>query len=83
MTQGKRNQQIKDLTLILLYLTSWEEGKNELKTLRSWKGYDFDSLNGLEAQGLISGRRKSKSVSFTDEGISTAKKLLRKYRLGD
>lgn len=29
MTQEERNQQIKDLTLILLYLTSWEEGHNE------------------------------------------------------
>ncbi|WP_026039085.1 DUF6429 family protein [Sporolactobacillus vineae] len=83
MTQEGRNQQIKDLTLILLYLTSWEEAKNELKTFRSWKGYNFNSLNELEAQGLISGSRKSKSVYFSDEGINKAKKLLQKYRLED
>lgn len=83
MTQEERNQQIKDLTLILLYLTSWEEGQNEFKARRSWKGYDFDNLNALEEQGLISGSRKSKSVYFSEEGISTAKALLKKYQLGD
>ena len=41
------NEKIKELTLMLLYLTSWEENEIGLKYKRSWKGYDFDVLNEL------------------------------------
>ena len=39
----KLREQIKDLTLMLLYLNSFDDGGNQ----RSWKGYDFDDLNAL------------------------------------
>lgn len=83
MTDGKQDQQIEELTLILLYLTSWEEGKNEFRIRRSWKGYDFDALNELEDRNLISGSRRAKSVCFSDQGIDEAEKLLKKYGLGE
>jgi len=67
-------QQIKDLTLLLLYLTSWEEKiVSDLKIRRSWKGYDFEILNELQEAGLIEGSFKAKSVALTDKGIKTAK----------
>lgn len=65
MTDGKRKR-IRELTLMLMYLTSWEEHdtpglravkKKELgKYLlvrRCWKGYDFHLLNQLAEEGLI------------------------------
>ena len=59
---------IKDLTLMLMYLTSWEESlvpglrkKPDRagiypKARFCWKGYDFDILNELTDEGLVNGR---------------------------
>ena len=41
-------EQIKELTLLLLYLTSWTEKEPYGKYQRAWKEYDFDILNNLE-----------------------------------
>ena len=82
---------IKDLTLMLMYLTSWEE--NLLPELhekpdrlgfrpqirRTWKGYDFGILNELTDEGLVNARNRSKSASFTDEGAAKALELLMQY----
>ena len=59
------HETVKDLTLILLYLTSWKD--KELQDFRedvrtAWKGYDFDVLNELTDENLINGsgqRKKS------------------------
>jgi len=55
------DQTIKDLTLMLLYLTSWTE-KAPYDYQRSWKGYDFDTLNELADEGSISDSKRAKSV---------------------
>ena len=69
MTDGK-TKRIRELTLMLMYLTSWEEhdtpglraskekelGKYPL-VRRCWKGYDFHLLNQLAEEGLIYGQR--------------------------
>jgi len=82
---------IKELTLVLMYLTSWEESL--VPGLRSkpdragiypkaricWKGYDFDILNELTDEGLVNARGRSKSASFTDEGEAKALELLKQY----
>ncbi|MFW6046961.1 MAG: DUF6429 family protein [Candidatus Woesearchaeota archaeon] len=72
--------EIKELTHLLLYLTSWEE-EDVLseKVIRSWKGYPFDILNELNDEGLIYGSKKAKSVYFTEDGIEKAKELIKKY----
>ena len=82
---------IKDLTLMLMYLTSWEErlvpGIRKRpdregiypKARICWKGYDFDILNELTDEGLVNAGGRSKSASFTDEGIAKALELLKKY----
>ena len=73
-------QKVKELTLLLLWLTSWEEEDiSKEKIIRSWKGYDFDILNELLKDELISDSRKSKLVCLTDEGIKRAEKLEGKY----
>lgn len=72
------DERIKELTLLLLYLTVWEENEDE-KYLRSWKGYDFDILNELSEKGLISDSKRSKSTYLTEKGVKLAKKLEEKY----
>lgn len=39
---------VRDLTLILMYLTSWQERAGDLR--RCWKGYDFDLLNRTSSE---------------------------------
>ncbi|OWZ82768.1 DUF6429 family protein [Natranaerobius trueperi] len=75
-----REKQIEELTLLLLYLTSWEE-KDEIieNTLRSWKGYPFHILDKLNEDELIFGSKRAKSVYFTEEGEKRAKELIEKY----
>ncbi|CAM4412626.1 DUF6429 family protein [Paenibacillus alkaliterrae] len=72
-------QNIKELTLLLLFLTSWAENEGLEKYRRSWKGYSFDILNELLEERLIFGSNRSKSVYFTDAGIEKAKKFASKY----
>lgn len=69
----------KELTLLLLYLNAWEEKIGPYSSLNSWKGYDFDDLNGLTDEEFISGKKRNKSITFTKEGIEEAKRLLEKY----
>ena len=82
---------IKDLTLMLMYLSSWEESlvpdirkKPDRagiypKARICWKGYDFDILNELTDEGLVNAGGRSKSASFTDEGVAKALELLNQY----
>jgi len=78
-------KQIKELTLLLLWLTSWDEAKEDkqLKSLgpiyRAWKGYDFEILDELKKDNLINFSYKAKSVYLTKKGVKMAKKLEVKY----
>ena len=72
------DEQITELTLLLLYLTSWQEGDG-LEFFRSWKGYPFGVLNELTEQGFIGGSHRSMSVYFTDKGLREETKLAEKY----
>ena len=84
---------IKDLTLMLMYLTSWEEDlvpnlhkrtdpsgfRTQIR--RTWKGYDFGILNEQTDEGMVNAGGRSKSASFTDEGETKVLELLRQYEL--
>lgn len=59
---------IKELTLLLLYLTSWKEKDKYYEGIRSWKGYPFDVLEELCERDLISGSKKSKSIYLNQRG---------------
>ena len=79
-------QIIDELTLILMYLTSWKDDNrfsNE-NDLYAWKGYNFDSLNNLEESDYIrqgSHPSRTKSVYLTEEGRLKAKELIEKYNI--
>ncbi|MEK5392930.1 DUF6429 family protein [Margalitia sp. FSL K6-0131] len=72
-------EKIKELTLLLLYLTSWKENDLPGEMRRSWKGYPFEVLNELLDEDLIRGSMRSKSVYLTEAGIKEAEELVRKY----
>ena len=47
---------------------------------RAWKGFDWDILDRLHAQGFISDpKSKAKSVVLTDEGARVAEELFRRH----
>lgn len=71
-------EQIRELTLILLYLTSWEDKDLPMEMRRSRKGYPFEVLNELTAADLLRGSVRSKSVYLTEEGVKEASKISRK-----
>ena len=78
-----REDQILKLTLLLIYLNSWQEKNFEPPVHCAWKGYDFDILNALEEKGYISQSKTAKSVYLTEEGVKLAKeleKLLENFR---
>ena len=71
------NERLKDLTLMLLYLTSWKE--KGIDVPRSWKSYDFGIIDELTDEGFIYGSHKSKSVYLDESGVRRAKALLTAY----
>ncbi|MGI8384197.1 DUF6429 family protein [Robertmurraya sp. P23] len=77
------NDQIDELTLLLLYLTSFNDDYCLGVAKRSWKGYPFESLNELSDSELIRDSKRSKSVFLTDKGIEKSKELLKKYNIND
>lgn len=76
-------EKLKELTLLLLYLTSWKEDELPVEMRRSWKGYPFDVLNELSDEDFIRGSIRSKSVYLTEAGIKEAKALMKKYQIND
>ncbi|MBP9019877.1 MAG: hypothetical protein KBG04_08690 [Bacteroidales bacterium] len=73
------DEKIKELTLLLLYLTSWKEKNGSEECLRSWKGYPFEILDELIEDEYIKGSKTAKSVYLSEEGVKLAKELERKY----
>ncbi len=76
------NAAIKDLNLLLLYLSGWEEESRkdpEKKVFRTWKGYLFDVLNELKEEGMILQYMNQQSVLITEKGIEKAKEVKGKF----
>lgn len=73
---------VRELHLLLIYLTSWEdedENQSGSQILRAWKGYLFEILDDLEAQQYITQSRASNMLVLTEEGKQEALLLKRKY----
>ena len=81
MKEILQEETVKELTLVLMYLTRFTE-RNRFGILENnaWKGYSFDILDELEEEGYIDqGRYYSKSVQISKEGLEKIKILLEKY----
>lgn len=76
-------EQIKELTLLLAYLTSWDDKDRITKqeNKKSWKGYDFNILNKLNEEEYIYQENKDKYFIWEEKGISEAKRLMDKYKI--
>ncbi len=86
------DKNIEELTILLLYLTAWEEDgykydqNNHLqktKIKNNWKGYHFDILNLLEEKDYIYQRKRGKTLTLSEKGIQKAQKLVEKYLKGE
>lgn len=81
--EKKIDGRIKDLCLLVMYLTGWEEqdrnGKPGEMTYRSWEGYSFEILKALEKDELIRWIPKAKSVFLTDKAKQYINQINRKY----
>jgi ribosomal protein S19E (S16A) len=90
MDENKKKIIVPELTLLLIYLTGWEEtkssravvkktGENSKKQFRAWKGYRYEVLEELEQQGLIYKVPGGKSLLVHDKGKQKARELIKKY----
>ena len=86
MEHIKPEDAMKELTLMLLYLSRFTRGEKfeEASEFYAWKGYDFDVLNQLNVEEyILQGSYRSKSVTITDTGLEKAEELLSKYGISD
>ena len=76
-------QQIKELTLLLAYLTSWDDKDRLTKqeNKKSLKGYDFGILNKLYEEEYIYQENKDKYFIWEEKGIVEAERLIEKYNI--
>lgn len=67
---------VDEMTLALLYLTTFDEGHGP----RAWKGMDWGALSRLHEKGYIDNpRSKAKSVMLSPEGASLSQELFGKH----
>lgn len=84
MQKKTREQAIEELSLMLLYLTRFQDNNEFCRYMEtSWKGYDFDALNHLEDEELLYQPKRSKCAYLTEAGKKQARKLLQEYHLSD
>ena len=75
-----QDQTLEDLTLLLIYLSSWEEKVyGDLTVHRAWKGHLFEVLDALEEAGYLNQTRRAKSVTLTEAGLEHARALEAKF----
>jgi hypothetical protein len=72
---GPEDRLIADLTLLLLYLGSWEEGKGARSAYKTMR---FEILDALGDAGLVVTNAHRKSVDLTEEGVKRAEDLLQR-----
>ena len=65
-----------EVVLALLYFNA----HTDHGVTRAWKGFDWDTLDRLHAQGFISNpKSKAKSVVLSEEGARRSEELFRRY----
>ena len=87
-TMTTPDQALRDLTLALIYLTRQANSNTpadywRVDSFRSWKSYDWDTLDKLDSEELIINIHRNKSVIITEEGVKRAREILRQYGIKD
>ena len=88
MELNATKETIKELTMILMYLTRFSEYDKFLDEEHdyTWKGYNFEALNELDEEKYINQGdhpSRTKKVFLTANGQKYAKELLEKYGIND
>lgn len=84
MEKKTREQAIEELSLMLMYLTRFQDENEFCRYMEvSWKGYSFKAMNDLEDKELLFQTRKSKCVYLTEDGKEQARTLLQEYHIAD
>lgn len=86
MKLNASKETIKELTMMLMYLTRFSEHDKFLdeEHFYAWKGYNFDVLNQLNEERYINQGdhpSRTKKVFLTPDGQKYAKELLTKYSI--
>jgi len=69
---------IDEYTLALFYLVTHQ--REEGSGIRAWKGFDWNTTNGLHEKGYISNPiGRAKSAGMTEEGFLKAKELFEQH----
>ena len=78
--EASREELLEELTLLVIYLSSWEEQLAPDRTVhQAWKGYLFEVLHALEEKGYIHQTRRAKSLILTEQGVLRAEELEARY----
>ena len=77
----KPEQAMHDLTLALIYLTRMSEERKgsdlwDIKDFRAWKNYEWDTVDKLDEEGLVSSKHGNKSLWLTEDGVKKAREIL-------
>lgn len=84
----KPEQAMHDLTLALIYLSRMSEQRNgsdlwDIKDFRAWKNYEWDTVDKLDEEGLVSSKHGNKSLWLTEDGVKKAREILDKLGIED
>ena len=84
----KPEQAMHDLTLALIYLTRMSEERKgsdlwDIKDFRAWKNYEWDTIDKLDEEGLVSSKHGNKSLWLTEDGVKKAREILDKLGIED
>lgn len=84
MDKKSREQAIEELTLMLIYLTGFQDNNEcSIYLENSWESCNFDALSELEEKELLFQPQKGKCVYLSEQGKETARKLLEQYNIAD
>ncbi len=86
MDENEKWKIIRELTLVLISITGWEEDERNSpgkKVFRAFKGYRFEALDELQKQDLIHQIPGGKSLLLYEKGKQKALELTKKYIPGN
>ena len=88
MHKKTRQEALEELTLALLYLTSFPDGEGHRFDEIAWKNYDFDTIDRLDEQELIFNPKRKKGGGYkyaymTEKGRLKARKILGEIGIED
>ncbi|MCP4221702.1 MAG: transposase [bacterium] len=73
---------VKELHLLLMYLTGWlEESRHNpgIRLFKTWKGYLFRILDELENEHMIRQYKNIQMLNVTEEGLRQAERIKQRF----